>query len=196
MPLSKAALDSTRLRGTPSTETTRASTPVTLDPRWRGDALGYQYESNLAQDQGELFLGDETLVIIVGGGEHVPPVDTSVQAPHAVTIREPSIMMPIDRHSGLEVGWDRGDGDLILVTVSPREAMGAEPMPGTAIACTSDDTGSLLVTADLLGQLPGHAGGVIVSVTRVQRRTARVDDATSLVVLATTTGGTLANFMP
>jgi len=173
-----------------------ATVPVSLDPVWQGPEQGYVYRSNVPQGQSELFHGDETLVVLVAGGEHFSGADTSIQAPRPVALRQPGLMTPVQRGAPLDVAWDAGNGDLIVVTVSPKEAMAAEPMEGTAVACTVEDTGSLQVSADLMGELPRNAGGVIVTVTRIRQRRVVVQASETLAVLATTSGGTLANFMP
>ena len=172
-----------------------AATPIQLDPIWDAERQSWDYRSNLPEDAAPFFDGGETLVVSGGGGRHVGPFSGQVSAPPPVTVMQPSMLLPVTRNAALTVRWTTVQGSSAVITVTPMAGdFSGQPMEGNFIVCVTDDNGSLTVPQNSMAQLPAAAGGVIVSVTGIRQQRLEVDSHTSVVLMATTSGGTLAYY--
>jgi hypothetical protein len=172
-----------------------ATVPIRLEPRFDAARQSTVYGSNLAEDQQEIFVGGERLTVTGQGGAHVAAFRGVVWAPMAVNLLSPTPFTQLTRDAALPVLWDRGDGNTVVITVTPSTGFGATVLAGTNLVCVVADTGSTTVPADLVRQLPAAAGGVIVSVTRVRQAEVEVDAQTTVQIQATNSGGSFANFL-
>lgn len=141
---------------------------------------GNAYAANRAVPT-NLFNDNAMLVAEGAGGPALGGFRIEFPAPDQVSVQSPNNLAQVSRNNDLNVRWNAGNGDTVLVTVVPTESgFSSDPITGNWIFCGTDDTGSLSIPSASLRQLPdgGFLGqGALVVVTRFTVRTQSVGGA-------------------
>jgi hypothetical protein len=172
-----------------------ATTPaVTLTPADEGSD-GTGYVSNLDTDLAALLPPAGLLTISAAGGADIGSFIHAVHVPEAVTLSSPSVGL-FDSHDAsqdLDVVWNAGSGDSVLVTLSPLSGIVPEPTAGLALVCASDgDPGAMTIPAAALTALTQDGvDKVALGVTRLRVSEADTDTHIIPVVVTRSTGGPL-----
>lgn len=170
--------------------TVSGTTPaVTLTPASEG-ANGTGYTSSLS-DGAESFLpaGGALVTLAAAGGADLAAFEMYVQMPEHVAMTSPvtGLFASTSISSDMIVTWNAGNGDQVVVTVSPLSSS-FQPTAGDAVLCVLDaDTGNVTVQAAAL-QAVG-AGNAAVTVTRLKTGNAEVPGYVVPAVVTRSTGG-------
>jgi hypothetical protein len=144
---------------------------VTLSPVDEG-ATGTGYESGLAEDLESLLpTGGALLSITAAGGADIPAFAMHVQVPEPVllTAPTPGLFASVSASSDLSVSWKAGNGEVVLVTMTPSSTL-FEPIAGKGLVCTeSGDSGAMVIPAAALLAVKGSGvDKVLLGVTRIK----------------------------
>jgi hypothetical protein len=157
--------------------TVSGTTPaVVLTPVDEG-AHGTGYATGLSDTlETVLPAGGALLNVSAEGGVDIPAFGMYVQVPEPVNITSPSmgLFSSISISSALDVIWDQGTGDVVLVTVTPLSSSTFQAIAGKGLICTQQgDLGVLSIPADAL-QVVKSSGvsKVAIGVTRMRTSSA------------------------
>ena len=172
--------------------TTPSVTLVAVD---EGDA-GTGYASGLAEDLESLLpAGGSLLNISAQGGADIPAFSMYLQVPEPVTVAAPEtgLFASVSTASPLEVTWNQGTGEMVLVTFTPLSAT-FQPIAGDGLVCQQDDDlGSLSVpVAALQAMKTSGVSKVAIGVTRMRTSTANVGPWVVPAAVTRSSGGLLS----
>ncbi|MGB0590314.1 MAG: hypothetical protein ACPGU1_11590 [Myxococcota bacterium] len=172
--------------------TTPAVTLVAVD---EGDA-GTGYVSGLAEDLESLLpAGGSLLNISAQGGADIPAFSMYLQVPEQVTVTTPEtgLFASVSTASPLEVTWNQGTGEMVLVTFTPLSAT-FQPIAGDGLVCQQDDDlGSLSVpVAALQAMKTSGVSKVAIGVTRMRTSTANAGSWVVPAAVTRSSGGLLS----
>ena len=173
--------------------TVSGTTPeVTLSPVDEGED-GTGYVSGLSEELESLFpVGGALLSIKALGGDEIPAFDAYLQVPEAVSISAPStgLFGSVSSGNDLAVTWNAGNGDSVLVTLTPLSAT-FQAIAGLSLVCTQDgDLGSLVIPAAALSAVKSSGvTKVAIGVTRMRTSTTNTGDWLVPLVATRSSGG-------
>lgn len=143
-----------------------------------------------------LFADGAALVAEGSGGGAMGAFRIEFPAPNSVSLQSPANLATVDRGRDLNVRWNAGNGDTVLITVLPTDGpLSTEPERGNWIFCGADDTGSFTVPASALGQFPdgGFLGqSALIVVTRFTVRTTAVGPHEAVGTASTSAGAVIS----
>lgn len=157
------------------------------------DGNGTGYSSNLSSSQENMLpAGGAIMNIALAGGADIGEATITVQAPEAVTLIAPDVGGfsggNASKSSPLTVAWSAGNGDQVVVTISPLTSdLQPEAKSGDALACIlNGDAGSVTIPSAALTAL--SSGKYALGLTRLKVATG--SDAQGNTVSGTVTRST------
>ena len=161
-------------------------------------ANGTGYESGLSEDHETLLPPPGGLITITGdGGEDIAPFSVIVQAPLPVNLSSPSSGDIASAKAPLTVTWNAGDGDSILLTLTPLQAFTFQPTAGPAMACaTEEDLGSFTVPAAALEMVRDGAMDRAFALGLTRIRQAQTSQGPAITATASRSSGGLLRVQP
>ena len=177
------------------TITIGGTTPsVTLTPVDEG-AFGTGYASGLSEDLESILPGGGALLnVSAEGGDDIPAFTMYIQVPEPVTLTAPAtgLFAGAPASSPLNVAWNQGSGDAVLVTFTPLSAT-FQQIAGKGLVCTqSGDLGSLTVPVEALQAVKSSGvSKVAIGVTRMRTSTTNAGPWEVPAVVTRSSGGLL-----
>ncbi len=145
----------------------------------RGTVRASEVDSGLYLDAGDPILGAGSLEV-VGEGDSFPAFDEMVTAPDPLAISDP----PLDGTTLVELGdlnvaWNKGNGDFVVIAIDPDQTMGVES--GGDVVCVMPDDGCQTLPASVaVFLLASQADTFTLIVSRHRYRSVTLDDRTFL----------------
>jgi hypothetical protein len=170
-----------------------------LTPR-TDQALGWVYDSNLPDDNADLFDANQVLAFSGEGGPHVGAFAGQMDVPQRLSIDSPDPTDIFNLPRGgraIEVRWNGSNQGRALIAVFVCNPCLPRPTPvaGNSIICLGADDGRQDIGSNLAGQLP-RGDGATVGVSRIRVQEVQADDGTDVALTIFMTGGTAFNYNP
>jgi hypothetical protein len=157
---------------------------------------GIGYTSDLPEDTEDLLpAGGALISISAAGGNDVAAFSGVVQTPEPVTISAPATGLFKNQSTGsdMTVTWNKGTGELILITLTPLTGT-FQAMAGKSALCSLEgDAGTAIVSSQVLEAVRNGAGSqnIALGVTRIRTGKAKNDVHTIPLTLTRSSGGLL-----
>lgn len=138
----------------------------------------------------DLFRNGGTITLRGGDGAW-PPFELSLPTPDEVRVSEPGQLDTVPNNADLEIRWNAGAGEVVIITLFPTEPFSVDPARGDWIVCGAPDSGSFTISGADLSRLMGNnpfGQGVLVAVTRTRTTSQAVGTGTAVLTATTSFG--------
>jgi hypothetical protein len=145
----------------------------------RGAIRAMEVDPGLYLDAGAPIFASAPLQV-VGEAADFPAFDEQIDAPDPIALSNPALdgMAPVE-FGNLDIAWNRGNGDFVLVTIDPDVTMGAES--GGDVTCIlADDGCQTLPTSVAVFLLASQSPTFTLIVSRHRYRAIEIDAQTFL----------------